>query len=158
MGYPALTRWQCAPCFNTFEICNPYLVRPEPIVSLFKSRMDEHGCSQWINTFGWIVFLGRFGSITSQDLFFFFLAGNDYCLVLQKQKIIFFFQQKWCWFSCQSQCLAGKIFKPLSETGSVFTDFVPEPSNEYARLLDNLPRNKHGVYWSHVFWEHILIS
>lgn len=117
MGYPALTRWQCARCFSTFEICNPYLVRPEPIVSLFKSRMDEHVCSQWINIIGWIGFLGRFGSITSQVCVF--LAGHDYCLVLQRQKIMFFFPPKWCWFSCQSHCLAGE-FTNLAQKWSVF--------------------------------------
>lgn len=102
MGYSALTCWQCARCFSTFEICNPYLVRPEPIVSPFQRRMDEHVCSQWINRIGWIVFLGRFDSnVTSLC----FLARHDYCLVLQRQKITLF-PSKWYWFSCQSQCLA----------------------------------------------------
>ncbi len=112
MGYPALTRWQCARCFSTFEICNPYLVWPKPIVSSFKSRRDDHVCSQWIHIIGWIGFLGRFGSITSQVCDF--LAGHDYCVVLQRQIITFFFTPKW-W----NHCLAGE-FTNLSQKRSVF--------------------------------------
>lgn len=153
MGYSALACWQCAWCFSTFEICNPYLVRPEPIVSPFQSRMDEHVCSQWINRIGWIVFLGRFDSnVTSLC----FLARLDYCLVLQRQKITLF-PSKWYWFSCQSQCLARESTN-LSQNGSVSTDFVPEPKDEYVSLLHNLPTNKRDAYRSYEFWEHILTS
>lgn len=138
MGYPALTRWQCARCFSTFEICNAYLVRPEPIVSPFKSRMDEHVCSQWINIIGWIGFLGRFGSITSQVCVF--LAVHDYYLVLQRQKITFFFT-KMVLVLLPESLLGWRIYKPLSEMGSISnsTDFVSVPNDEYV----SLPTNTH---------------
>lgn len=116
MGYPALTFWQRARCFSTFEICNPYLVRPEPIVSPFQSRMDEHVRSQWINKIGWIVFLGRFGSITSQVCLFW--LGMTIVLFCRGRKLPFF-PPKWRWFSCQSQCLARESTN-LSQNRATF--------------------------------------